>query len=209
MRLTLQFSLLIVLYIFYSIAFSQEVQNLVELLSSIHTLQGDFVQTVLDNKGKPIQKSIGKMSLERPGHFRWQVYHPIPQLIIANDTRLWIYDPDLQQVVIHSMAKAAGETPAFLLTNVTQALKKDFIIRRMSAPRNWIWYSLTPKNQSSMYHNIQLGFFNHDIKEMRMKDNLGHYTVIQFQHLRKNVTLSASLFNFHPPANVDVIDETH
>lgn len=208
MRCRVLLGLWVILFVFCTSSFAQEAQGLVELLSSIHTLQGDFVQTILDNKGRAIQQSEGQMALERPGHFRWQVHHPIPQLIIADDTKLWIYDPDLQQVVIRPMVKAAGQTPAFLLTNVAQALDKDFIVRNMPAPENWEWYSLTPKNKDNMYSSIQLGFLNHDIKEMRMKDNLGHNTVIQFRRLHKNISLSASLFKFHPPANVDVIDET-
>lgn len=208
MRVKFLQSLAIGLYFICSSAFAQESQGLLELLTSVHSLQADFVQTILDNKGRVVEKSKGKMALERPGYFRWQVSQPISQLIIVNDTRIWIYDPDLQQVVIRSLAKAAGTTPAFLLTNTAQALKKDFVVQRIASPRFWEWYSLTPKNSDSMYSSIQLGFFKHEIKEMRMNDNLGHNTVIQFNHLRRNIKLSPALFKFRLPAHVDVIDET-
>ena len=208
MRFNFLFSLLLPLIIFCSNAYSQDEQGLAELLSPIRSLQGNFVQTILDGKGKAIQRSEGTMALQRPGQFRWEVTQPIPQLIIANSSRIWIYDPDLQQVVVRPLAKAAGQTPAFLLTNVGSAINKDFIIRNMPAPRDWQWFSLRPRNNDSMFSTIQLGFHNHEIKEMRMQDSLGHSTVIQFQHLKINGALSASLFRFHPPANVDIVDET-
>lgn len=189
------------------LAKAQETQGLEQLLTPIRSLEANFTQTILDNRGKAVQKSEGKMALLRPGHFRWETLRPIPQLIIANHSKLWIYDPDLQQVVIRPLGQAAGQTPAFLLSNVTKALSDDFTVRSMAAPRDWQWYALTPKMKDSMYKVIELGFLKDEIKEMRMQDNLGHHTVIQFQHLRKNVSLSPGLFEFHGPLHVDVINE--
>lgn len=193
---------------FAAVAQEDQAQELLQVLGPIQSLQADFVQTILDNKGKAIQRSQGKFALKRPGLFRWDVVHPMPQLIIANNTRLWIYNADLEQVVIRPVAKEVGKTPAFLLSNMNTAITRDFIVRRMQAPQHWQWFSLTPKGNESLFHVIQLGFFNHQIKEMRMQDNLGHNTVIQFHHLKENGSLRSSLFQFHPPANVDVIDET-
>ncbi len=64
-----------------------------------------------------MQRSYGKMALERPGKFRWEVTKPIPQLIIANEAKLWIYDPDLEQVTIRRLKVTSGETPALLLSH--------------------------------------------------------------------------------------------
>jgi outer membrane lipoprotein carrier protein len=209
MRLQYFIGLFLLLFLSTFSALARESQELLELLNPIQTLQGNFVQTILDNKGKAVQRSEGKMALHRPGRFRWEVVSPIPQIIVANSTRLWIYDPDLQQVVIRPVAKTLGQTPAFLLTNVVQALDEDFIIKKMPAPKDWQWFSLVPKDPNSMFQTIQLGFQNHEIKKMRMQDSLGHSTVIEFKQTKANVDLPNNLFVFRLPANVDVIDETH
>lgn len=208
MRLYYHLGLFCSLFLFSS-ALAQESQALLELLNPIRTLQGNFVQTILDNKGKAVQRSEGKIALQRPGQFRWEILHPIPQTIVINSARLWIYDPDLQQVVIRPAANAIGQTPAFLLTNVTQALNRDFFVRKRPAARNWRWFLLIPKEKNSMLKNIQLGFFNQIIKEMKMQDNLGHSTIIEFKQVKENITLPNNLFVFRLPANVDVIDEIH
>src|SRR5579872_1513360 len=171
---------LVLLFSLQSYAQENPAEELLELLSSIHSLQANFLQTILDNKGKAIQRSEGKLILQRPGQFRWQILRPIPQLLIANNTRLWIYDPDLEQVVVRPVAKEIGKTPAFLLSNVNFAITRDFTVRRLQAPPHWQWFSLTPKVKESLFQVIQLGFLNREIKEMRMKDNLGHNTIIQF-----------------------------
>ncbi len=203
------FLILILVFCSFSASAQEEAQELLQVLNPIQSLQADFVQTILDNRGKAVQRSQGKLFLKRPGGFRWDVQSPTPQLIVANNARLWIYDPDLEQVVIRPVAKEAGKTPAFLLSNVSTAITRDFTVRRMQAPRNWQWFSLTPKGGDSQFRAIQLGFLNHKIKELRMQDHLGHNTVIQLQHVKENANLKTALFQFHPPAKVDVIDETH
>jgi outer membrane lipoprotein carrier protein len=183
--------------------------ELSNILKSIHSLRANFIQTVYDNRGKAIQHSNGRMALQRPGKFRWEVMKPIPQLIIANGSRLWIYDQDLQQVTIRSLSKTSGETPALLLSHVNTFIEKDFTVQTLSQKSmGEVWFSLKPKKPDNMFSFIEMGFLNKQIHEMRFKNNLGHRTLIQFKNLNTNVRLAASLFYFKSSTKIDVIDET-
>ncbi len=71
------------------------------------------------------------MALQRPGKFRWEVVKPNAQLIIANGSRLWIYDPDLEQVIIRAFKHATGQTPALLLSDDNATLSKDFNVQQV------------------------------------------------------------------------------
>jgi outer membrane lipoprotein carrier protein len=184
-------------------------ESLPDLLNNVHTMRSNFVQTVYDNKNKPIQQSYGTMAMKRPGLFRWDVKKPIPQLIVANQTRLWIYDSDLEQVTVRSLKKAAGDTPALLLSHVSGVLEKDYIVQ--ASPKNTPqsqWFTLTPRGADSMFASIKLGFVNNEIAEMRLQDHLGHQTRIQFKDSKANVAIPDNLFVFKAPRGVDVIDET-
>lgn len=207
MRL-IKLSLWLVFTLFAPLCCAEVAQDLTQLLQPMHSLQANFTQSILDNQGRVIQKSIGKIALQRPGYFRWEVSSPIKQIIIANATRLWIYDPDLEQVVIKPAQQAVGGTPVFLLSNVAETLEKEFAVKALPNKVDWRWFSLVPKNKDKMFEAIQLGFYKQQIKEMRMQDSIGHSTVIEFKQVKTNLALSAALFNFKPPANVDVIDET-
>ena len=69
------------------------------------------------------------------------------------------------------------------------------------------WVELTPRDLEAQYKNIRIGF---DVKRLGMMiitDNLGQTTRIDFTDVNKNAKLSAELFNFDVPADVDVIDE--
>jgi outer membrane lipoprotein carrier protein len=101
--------LLISILLFVNAAYAAPSTDLSTLLNSLHSMRSDFTQTVYDNHGKAIQKSYGQMALQRPGKFRWEIKKPIPQVIVANDTRLWVYDPDLEQVTIRALHQAAGD----------------------------------------------------------------------------------------------------
>lgn len=205
-----RFTSAIMLFLFTTLAHAASVStDLSGLLNNIQSMKADFTQKVYDNHGKVTQKSSGHMALQRPGKFRWDITKPSPQLIIANDNKLWIYDPDLQQLTIRSLQNASGESPALLLTNDNANLDKTYVVKTIqkNSPQA-SWFSLTPKQQDNMFISIQMGFVKNQIQEMQLKDNLGHTTVIQFQNIQLNTSLASSLFSFKRPAGVDVIDET-
>ena len=203
-------SLLLILFLTpFTPAQATPATDLTNLLNSVHTMKSDFVQTVYDGHGKTIQSSDGKMALDRPGKFRWEVKKPIPQLIIANESRLWIYDSDLDQVTIRTLKQAAGDTPALLLSHAGTTLETDYTVTVINQkPAELSWYSLKPKNQDNMFAAVQMGFDKNDIKQMRLEDHLGHTTKIEFKHIQTNVDLPGTLFSFKAPKGVDVIDET-
>lgn len=197
--------------VFFSIntSYAAAAGDLSALLNEVHTMLADFTQTIYDNHGKAIQQSHGNMALSRPGKFRWEIKKPIPQLIIANETRLWIYDPDLEQVTIKALHQATGQSPALLLSQENATLDKDYTITQVQNDSSHAQsFSLIPRDADSMLASVQMEFVNHQLHGMRLEDHLGHITSIQFNDIRTNMSLSSSLFTFKKPPKVDVIDET-
>lgn len=190
-----------------SYADSVAATTLNQLLSKIHTIRADFTQTITDKNAKAIQESTGQMSVERPGKFRWEVTKPVSQLVVTNGSRLWIYDPDLEQVTIRLLSKEVGESPARLLSDTTNSLDKDFIVE-MTKKNAEISFLLKPKSENSMFASIKLGFVKDELRDMVLQDRIGHTTAVEFYNITLNPTLAASLFAFKAPKNVDVIDET-
>lgn len=178
------------------------------LLGGIKTMRAGFTQTIYDNRGQAVQKSSGQMAIERPGKFRWEVSKPMPQTIIANAERLWIYDPDLQQVTIRSLKTEAGEAPALLLSHQNAALEQDYNISAINQPGPLQWYLLKPRKNDNMFASVKMGFANKQLKEMVLEDQIGHSTRVQFVKIEMNSALPSSLFVFKAPKGTDVIDET-
>lgn len=185
----------------------QSSTSLNQLLAKMQTIQADFTQTITDKNAKAIQRSVGQMTLQRPGQFRWEIKKPVKQLVVTNGSRLWIYDPDLEQVTIRFLSKEVGESPAMLLSHTNVALEKDYSVTQKN-DNKLQWFFLTPKNPNSLFAQIRFGFLNNQIREMVLQDHLGHTTAVEFYNIRENKPVTSALFSFKPPPNVDVIDET-
>lgn len=203
----------ILFFVQISICFADPTHNLIILLAVTKNMMADFQQTISDSKGKVLERSSGTMALLRPGKFRWEVIQPTRQLIVTNGRQLWVYDPDLKQVVIRSLRKEIGSTPALLLTDPNHALTTEFTVSDyVDQDQGVQWFNLKPKGQESMFSLIQLGFVMQrgafEINRMVLRDNLGHLTSIVFNHVTVDRPVPAYLFHFTPPPHVDILDDT-
>ena len=196
-------------FIFLTCCYANDASTtLNQLLKNTQSIQANFKETLLDKQGQALQQTNGHLYLQTPGLFRWEADQP-SQLMIANGNRLWIYDKDLEQVTIRAIGHEKGEAPALLLSDAHPALENTFQVSLQEGSAPAIKkFTLVPKDKSSMYQSIELVFSGNQIQEMRLKDHLGHTTLIQFHNVKTNSKIPASLFKFTQPKNVDVIDET-
>jgi outer membrane lipoprotein carrier protein len=178
--------------------------ELADLLDKMQTLQANFIQVVNDNSGHTIQRSQGRLSIQRPGKFSWQTSQPNKQVIIANNRKLWIYDADLEQVTVQSLSKAIGVTPALFLSSTNNHLEQDYRVSRL---KDASWFKLIPKQQKEGLQSLFLKFESGQLQEMRFIDNLGHTTTLRFQKIRFNAPINSAEFILNVPKNVDVIEQ--
>src|SRR5437870_1909105 len=97
-------------------AASDAYARLDEFMSGLRGLQAEFKQTVRDARGRKIEESSGTLALSRPNRFRWDYREPHPQVIVADGEKLWLYDPDLEQVTVRRLDQSLAGTPAMLLS---------------------------------------------------------------------------------------------
>ena len=98
------------------------VDQLKAFLSGAKTGQTTFRQVVSSKAGRVPQESSGTFAFARPGKFRWSYEKPHAQIIVGEGAKLWIYDPDLNQVVVRKLDQAparrvlSGGRPGAVLT---------------------------------------------------------------------------------------------
>jgi outer membrane lipoprotein carrier protein len=172
----------------------------------VKTLQANFIQTVVDANGKEMQKSSGTVILHRPGRFRWDYQQPYEQLIVGNGTKVWLYDVDLEQVTVKPQDAALGNTPALLLSDVVD-IDENFITRELETSGELKWLELVPKNQQNNFERIRLAFSQRELERMEFVDAFEQVTRITFTSIQRNSSIDLELFEFTPPAGVDVIGE--
>jgi len=174
-------------------------------LASLRTLTADFSQVVRDRDGRVVDRASGTLSLSRPDRFRWDYVEPYEQTIVADGTRLWLYDSDLDQVTVRALDAGLGSTPAMLLSGagrVADAFESAGVDRAGA----WTWCRLRPKQAGSDFETVGLAFDARDeLVAMELRDKLGQTTVLEFGHARRNAALDPALFRFEPPPGADVI----
>ena len=180
-------------------------------LKGLQSLQSDFVQTVQDSREQIVEKSTGTLAIQRPGKFRWDYAKPNEQTIVSDGRRIWVYDPELEQVTIRSADQTISGTPAVLLSGdaVTgDSLKKNFKVEHAEHHDNMLVINLTPKAADTDFKLVQIALRDNELAAMSLTDKLGQTTLVEFTQFKRNVSLPASLFEFVAPKGVDVIDNS-
>jgi outer membrane lipoprotein carrier protein len=191
------------------LAHAAQAATLERLRAFVHqtqTARASFTQVVTDRNGRVKQEASGEFAISRPGKFRWSVAKPYQQLLVGDGERVWIYDPDLNQVVKRRADQALGTTPAALLAGKDD-VERAFDWHDLAGADGLDWLGATPKDKESSFTEIRLGFDGSSLAALDIFDNFGQRTRIKLTKLERNPKLSPDLFKFTPPKGADVIGD--
>jgi outer membrane lipoprotein carrier protein len=189
-----------------ALAHAGAVDQLHDFLKSTKTLKAEFAQAVIAKSGRKPQQSSGIVAISRPGKLRWEIQKPYPQLVVGDGEKIWIHDPELQQVTVRKAGQAIGGSPAALLSGSNE-LEKNFTLKDAGEAEGLNWVEATPKVSDSGFERVRLGFSGSDLKAMELLDSFGQTTLIRFTKMERNPALPAATFKFTPPAGADVVGE--
>lgn len=175
-------------------------------VAATHSARANFTQSVVAKSGRKPQLSQGTFVFSRPGKFRWTYDKPYYQLIVGDGEKLWIHDPDLNQVSVKKLGQALGSSPAALLAG-DAALEKHFVIVDGGSSEGQELIEATPRAQDGNFERVRIGFRDNLPHSMEVRDNFGQTTTLQFSQFERNPTLPAGMFRFVPPKGADVVGE--
>jgi outer membrane lipoprotein carrier protein len=182
------------------------VARLTTLLSQAKTLTARFSQLTLDGSGTQLQETAGELSLKRPGLFRWHTDAPAEQVLVSNGQKVWLYDPDLNQVTIQVLDQRLTHTPALLLSGDVSKISESFEVSYKEGG-SVVDFILKPKAKDSLFDNLRLSFRSGVINDMQLIDSVGQRTNILFLGVKMNEPIEAAQFIFAVPAGADVIEQ--
>ncbi len=171
-------------------------------------LDGQFSQQVLDPKGKLKEHSSGQVALSAPRQFRWEYDKPYKQLIVADGKKVWVFDPDLEQVTVRAQGQEEQNSPLTALIDPSRLDRQYDVSEEASARDGLQWLSLTPKvGIEASFEVATLGFGKDGLARMEVVDALGQRTTISFSGWKRNPAFAADTFRFTPGKNVDVVGD--
>lgn len=183
----------------------EDIQRLRDLLQPISSLSSQFNQRITNADGFELQTSEGLFEVAQPNKLRWIVQQPMPQQVISDGVTLWVYDPDLEQVIIQPFDKDIAATPAILFSGELDSLDSVYFVEQLAEGS----FLLTPEQEGSLFSSTAIEFDGAKPSVIVLTDTLGQITRINFTALKLNPLISADQFVFVIPHETDVIDNAN
>ena len=191
--------------------FAQETprEKLETLLLDIETLSASVTQLIVESDGAVLEESTIQMHLLRPDGFYWETLDPFPELVVTDGNTLWNYQPDLEQVVIEDWDSTRSELAAQLLSGRTDRLSEEYRIDLTpDADDSEFLFQLHPLDADSVYRVIRISFLQQELESIHLDHKNGQQTLWQFSNQRRNKGLEQKLFEFEPPAGIEIVDNS-
>jgi outer membrane lipoprotein carrier protein len=187
-------------------AYADGLDSLRAFVRDVSSARATFTQIVASPDGAKKKTSSGIFEFSRPNRFRFDYQKPYPQLIVGDGEKVWLHDPDLQQVTVRAMDKALGATPAALLAG--QGLDKDFETKALPASDGLEWVQAAPRvKEGAAFASMKLGFRDKALALVEIVDNFDQRTTITFDAMTTNLGFAPEHFAFKPPQGASVLQQ--
>ena len=174
---------------------------------STRTLKAAFTQTLESPTLAGTLQTAGTVVFEKPNRMRWDYAAPDAQTIVGDGETLWIYQPDLKQVIKAPLKDAfQSSTPVTFLAGLGN-VRRDFDPSLLAdEAERWV-VTLVPRQKGTGIGTMVLGVRKADasVAEAKITDAAGTITTIRFSGEERNGAVAPGTFRFTPPAGVDVV----
>ncbi len=185
-------------------AFATATDDLRDFVKNVKTGRSTFTQTVTAPNGKQ-KSSTGSFEFSRPSRFRFVYEKPFAQTVVGDGVKVWIYDPDLNQVSSRKLGDALGNTPAALL--VSSSVDQAFTLADQPAKDGLAWVQATPKQAEGTIRWLKVGFKDHALARLEIADSFGQDSMLVFSKFEANAAVPPETFQFTPPKGADVAEQ--
>jgi outer membrane lipoprotein carrier protein len=176
-----------------------------DFVKNVKSGKSTFTQTVTAPDGKQ-KLSNGSFAFSRPNRFRFVYEKPYAQTVVGDGTKVWIYDPDLNQASSRKMGDALANTPAALI--VSNDIDQVFTLADQPGTKDGLqWVVATPKQAEGTVRTLKVGFKGHALAQLEIDDSFGQHSMIVFNGFEANAKLPADTFVFVPPKGADVAEQ--
>jgi outer membrane lipoprotein carrier protein len=190
--------------------FAQDIETIVarvqEKYEKVSTLSAGFVQETYIKTLDKREVAEGKVYFQKPGRMRWDYTAPAGDEVVSDGLTLWVYEPELAQV-IETPARTATATVAMDFLTGSGDLKKNFSITLVDEKARSFLLGLEPKAPLDGVRriSIEVDKKNYLVVKSVIYDHFGGETSISLADIELNAALEDSLFEFSVPEGARVV----
>jgi outer membrane lipoprotein carrier protein len=177
-------------------------QQLKVKLVKLLTYQANFTQTVIDIENTLLQQATGRLVLQQPDKFFWELFEPNESVLLADGDNIWNIDPFLEQVVVNGADVALENNPLILLTNPASSQWQEFEVSQSDNQ-----FIITPRELNGGIESLRLVFNNDTLVELESQDGQQQKSLLLFSEIQQNHSLPADTFIFVRPEGYELDDQ--
>jgi outer membrane lipoprotein carrier protein len=171
------------------------------------SLKLDFSETYVGIGHAPSHVESGTLYLRKPGRMRWEYSAPAGKLFVSDGKDVFLYTPD-QHRVEKSRLKESDDLRApmaFLLGKLDFGREFKSFETRPEGANTWI--TAIPKNPNLEYSKVEfLADPAGEILRLKVTGAGNARMEFTFSNEQVNPSVAPTLFAFHPPPGVEVVE---
>ena len=173
---------------------------LIQSLEKVESLQSFFEQT----RSGSDEKFSGQLLFQKPNLFRMEIGPPVAQTIISDGEYLWVYDKDLEQVIVSHLTNSLSEMPFMRLLSEP----RDFLMGSeiVNLSQNEKRFRISVKENENPLEFVDLDFTDGLISRVFVASRIGEPLEVFFNQMSLLEFLPKKNFIFVLPENIDLID---
>ena len=185
---------------------SEIVSKLQKSYESISTISASFTQETSSKGMKAAQTSKGKVWFKKPGKMRWEYSVPEGDLIVSDGKKIWVFQPDLNQVIEKDIDESATRLTTDFLSGIGD-ITKDFKVSLAGSEGGYHRLSLVPKEEQPNLKRLTLDVDKTSfvIKKTAVVDHFGNETRVELKDIKTNASVQDKLFKFTLPKGAQVV----
>jgi outer membrane lipoprotein carrier protein len=192
-------------------ALPQVIQRLQKRYESASDYRARFTQKYTYAATGRERTSTGELLVKKPGRMRWNYEAPEPQMYLASEGTLWVYEPEAKQAFRQDLK--TSQLPAavsFLMGKGKLSDEFDISLAKelpYGEPTDHR-LALKPKQAQSTFKAIYLVVDpkTYLVRQSVLINTQGDINAIAFSEVKINTKLADSLFKWTEPPGVRVID---
>ncbi len=189
----------------------QVTERIQKLYDATKDFQAAFTQTYTSQIFGKKKVSSGFVYIKKPGMMRWDYKKPKPKHFVANGKSLYIYDPDLEQVIVDRSFKSSSLSTAVTFLwgrgKLSEEFRISFAQENEKEQSNRYVLLLEPKKKAQF---SKLTFVvdkqTYQVMETSVQDPGGNINHIVFSKVSRNIGIQKKVFDFDIPKGIEVIE---
>lgn len=187
----------------------QVASELQKLYEGTRDFKAAFEQTYQSAIRGDSKVSSGFVYVKKPGMMRWDYQTPNAKHFVADGKALYIYDPELEQVMVDRSFSDSTLTTAVTFLWGRGRLQDEFQVAfaALKPAPGQVRLELTPRKKASfkkLWFLVEQETFR--VLETEVEDPGGNLNRIRFSKMAINVGLTEASFQFKIPEGVEVIE---